>query len=116
MYRNNQYKKDKFKRKFIMKKFNIDLLLIIILFVFILTDNSFYYAQSRLNEVKKSFTIEERLKIENPSSPVISPDGDKVLFNIRKADLINNQWNAQIYLLNTKEKTYYQFTTNGASC
>lgn len=99
-----------------MKKFNIDLLLIIILFVFILTENSHNYAQSKLNAEKRSFTIEERLKIENPSSPVISPDGDKVLFNIRKADLINNQWNAQIYLLNTKEKTYYQFTTNGASC
>lgn len=99
-----------------MKKFDFDLLSILILFVFILTENSFNYAQSKLSNEKKSFTIEERLKLENASSPVISPDGDKVLFNIRKADLINNQWNTQIYLLNTKTKMYYQFTTNGASC
>ncbi len=96
-----------------MKKFLVHQVKIVILLSFILVQNSFNYAQPTLIGEKKQFTMEERLKLESPSSSIISPDGNKVLFNIRKADLVNNQWNTQIYLLDTKAKNYYQFTTNG---
>jgi dipeptidyl aminopeptidase/acylaminoacyl peptidase len=61
-------------------------------------------------------TMADQVKLESPYSPVISPNGDKVLFTIRKPDFIQNRWVTQIYLLNVPSDSYYQFTTNGKSC
>ena len=63
----------------------------------------------------KSYTMTEQLKLDAPSNPVISPNGDKVLFTIRKADLLKSKWVTQIYLLDVATKNYYQFTKDGES-
>ena len=67
-------------------------------------------------QVTKPYTMTDQLKLEAPSNPVISPNGDKVLFTIRKADLLKSKWVTQIYLLDVKTNNYYQFTKNGESC
>lgn len=65
---------------------------------------------------EKSFTIYEKLLLEIPAGPVISPDGNKVLFTIRKADLVESKWNTQIYLLDAPTGRYSQFTHSKESC
>jgi len=64
----------------------------------------------------KPFTMTDQVNLESPNNPIISPNGDKVLFTIRKPDLIKNRWVTQIYLLDVPSDNYYQFTTNGKSC
>ena len=58
----------------------------------------------------------DQLKLDAPSHPAISPKGDKVLFTIRKADLLKSKWVTQVYLLDVETKDYYQFTKDGESC
>lgn len=67
-------------------------------------------------QVTKPFTMSDQLKLDAASNPVISPKGDKVLFTIRKADLLKSKWVKQVYLLNVATKNYYQFTKDGESC
>ncbi len=64
----------------------------------------------------KSFTMKDQLNLNVARTPVISPDGSKVLFTIRSADLNLSKWITQIYMLNTGSGKYFQFTTNGESC
>ncbi len=64
----------------------------------------------------KPFTMTDQVNLESPNNPLISPNGDKVLFTIRKPDMIKNRWVTQIYLLDIPSDNYYQFTTNGKSC
>ena len=67
-------------------------------------------------QATKSYTMTDQLKLDAASNPVISPNGDKVLFTIRKADLLKSKWVKQVYLLNVATKNYYQFTKDGESC
>jgi dipeptidyl aminopeptidase/acylaminoacyl peptidase len=62
------------------------------------------------------FTIQDKLSMIIPNSVVISPNGDKVLFTIRKADFTESKWNTQVYILDVKTGVYSQFTQNGTSC
>ena len=64
----------------------------------------------------KPFTMTDQVNLESPNNALISPNGDKVLFTIRKPDIIKNMWVTQIYLLDVPSDNYYQFTTNGKSC
>jgi dipeptidyl aminopeptidase/acylaminoacyl peptidase len=67
-------------------------------------------------QVKKPYTMTDQLKLDIPSNPVISLKGDKVLFTIRKADLLISKWVTQVYILDIATKNYYQFTKDGESC
>jgi dipeptidyl aminopeptidase/acylaminoacyl peptidase len=62
------------------------------------------------------FTIQDKLSMIIPNSVVISPNGDKVLFTIRKADFTESKWNTQVFILDVKTGVYSQFTQNGTSC
>lgn len=64
----------------------------------------------------KPFTMTDQVMLESPSGPVISPDGGRVLFTIRKPDLIKNRWVTQVYILDVSTGKYHQFTSNGMSC
>ncbi|MHB1688452.1 MAG: S9 family peptidase [Ignavibacteriaceae bacterium] len=68
------------------------------------------YAQN-----KKPLTMEDQLKFDIPSLPLISPNEDKIIFTERKADLNSSKWITQIYLFNVKSKSYHQFSENGES-
>lgn len=60
--------------------------------------------------------MEDQVELNVPSNSVISPNGDKVLFTIRKADTVTSQWITQIYLLDVKSGKYTQFTGGDKSC
>ncbi|HKI78116.1 MAG TPA: S9 family peptidase [Ignavibacteriaceae bacterium] len=64
----------------------------------------------------KPYTMTDQVQLKTPSNSVISPNGDKVLFTIRKADLVNSKWITQVFLIDVNSSNYYQFTTNGKSC
>jgi len=65
---------------------------------------------------KKPFTMNCQVELNVPSNPVISPEGDKVLFTIRKADTVTSRWITQVYMLDVKSGKYYQFTEGDKSC
>ncbi len=67
-------------------------------------------------QIKKPLTADAELRMDIPSNPIISPDGNNVLFTIRKGDLNTSEWVSQVYLLNVKTKNYFQFSQNAASC
>lgn len=60
----------------------------------------------------KNFTLEEQFKLEYPQSISISPDGNFIAFNIRKADFDNSKWLNQIYLLDMRTKKIKKLTTH----
>lgn len=64
----------------------------------------------------KQYTITEHIKLLQPSSPVISPNGDKVVFTIRKPDLSASKWNTQVYLADVKNGNYTQISPSGENC
>lgn len=85
------------------------------LFLFIIACGVFVPAQNK-PLVLKPFTMTNLVKLMSPSNPVISPDGNKVLFTIRKPDIVKNRWITQIYILDVPSGNYHQFTTDGKSC
>lgn len=60
--------------------------------------------------------MRDQVELNVPSNAVISPDGDKVLFTIRKGNLTTSRWITQIYLLDIKSGKYIQFTGGKQSC
>ncbi len=82
----------------------------IIFYLFLILSANDIYAQI------KPFTIHEKLLLEIPAGPVISPAGNKILFTIRKADFDESKWNTQIYLLDAQTDRYLQFTHSKESC
>jgi dipeptidyl aminopeptidase/acylaminoacyl peptidase len=64
----------------------------------------------------QQWTMEKKIALNEPSDPVISPDGKYVAYTIRKADLEENKWNTQIYLVSTEDKTIRQMTSSAFSC
>ncbi len=65
---------------------------------------------------KIPYTMKVQVELNVPSGPVISPDGSKVLFTIKKGDLNTSEWNTQVYLFNSKNKNYVELTDSGKSC
>ena len=66
-----------------------------------------------VNFAQSPFTPKDVLTLEQPSSPVISPDAKSVLFTIRKPDFNASTWNTAVYKMNTATAEYYRFTAEG---
>lgn len=60
---------------------------------------------------KKAFTIEELYKIKNVSSPVLSPNGDKVAFVVSIPDLKKTKNTTGIYIMNSDGSGVKQMTS-----
>jgi dipeptidyl aminopeptidase/acylaminoacyl peptidase len=66
--------------------------------------------------VKRNFTIQDQINLQIPAEVTSSPNGEKILFTIRKANFETSRWNTQVYIMDSKTGSYYQFTKNGANC
>ncbi len=59
----------------------------------------------------RTYTAADHAKLLMPSSPVISPDAQRVVFTLRSADLQNSKWLTQVYLLTAADKRVHALTT-----
>lgn len=59
------------------------------------------------------FTPKDILSLEQPASPVISPDGKSVLFTIRKPDFNSSTSSTGIYRMDTETAEYHRFSAEG---
>ena len=79
--------------------------------------SAFLFCVSAYPQTNKiPYTMEAQVELNVPAGPVISPDGSKVLFTIKKANLTTSEWNTQVYLFNVKAKNYAELTDSGKSC
>ncbi|MAT38280.1 MAG: hypothetical protein CL946_01610 [Ectothiorhodospiraceae bacterium] len=61
-------------------------------------------------------TMEEKIQFETPDNAVVSPDGKYVAYTVRKPDLINSEWNTQIYRVEIQSGEIVQMTRSVESC
>jgi len=64
----------------------------------------------------RPLTLKDQIEFDIPTKAVISPKGDKILFLMRKADLKLNRWNTQVFIMDRKTGSYYQFSADGENC
>ncbi|MFZ1731451.1 MAG: S9 family peptidase [Bacteroidota bacterium] len=83
---------------------NLSALLIILLLPFI--------AAAQL----RPLTPADKAMLRTPSSPRLSPDGERVAFTIREADTTANRWRTQVYVVDAKTRKVTQVTQSDASC
>ena len=79
--------------------------------------SAFLFCVSAYPQTNKiPYTMEAQVELNVPAGPVISRDGSKVLFTIKKANLTTSEWNTQAYMFNVKTKNYAELTDSGKSC
>ncbi len=63
--------------------------------------------------MKKKIEVDSFLQFQFVSNPSFSPDGKKVAFVVQKANLKDNNYTGDIYLLDVETKTHMQLTSGG---
>jgi dipeptidyl aminopeptidase/acylaminoacyl peptidase len=64
---------------------------------------------------KESITFEDFFSMNRLGSPVVSPDGKTIAFTIKKANIDENTYITQIWLINSDGSNLKQFTTHTTS-
>ncbi|MFX0014746.1 MAG: S9 family peptidase [Promethearchaeota archaeon] len=57
-----------------------------------------------------SFKSEDFVQLKFPNSPSLSPDGNKIVFAMKKVDQKKNKYKSSIYMKNIEKKEFHQFT------
>jgi dipeptidyl aminopeptidase/acylaminoacyl peptidase len=70
---------------------------------------------SAINAQQRAFTATDLVKLEYPSTQVISPDAKHVAYTLRTPDLQKSSWVTQIYVVSVAEKTVRRMTTSASS-
>jgi dipeptidyl aminopeptidase/acylaminoacyl peptidase len=65
---------------------------------------------------QKPFTATDLVKLEYPTTQVISPDAKFVAYMLRTADLQQSQWMTQIYIVSVADKSIRRMTTRAPGC
>ena len=63
--------------------------------------------------MKKKIEVDSFLQFQFVSNPTFSPDGKKAAFVVQKANLKDNNYPGDIYLLDVETKTHLQLTSGG---
>lgn len=63
--------------------------------------------------MKKKIEVDSFLQFQFVSNPSFSPDGKKVAFVVQKANLKDNNYTGDIYLLDVETKNHIQLTSGG---
>ncbi|MGE5316254.1 MAG: S9 family peptidase [Acidobacteriota bacterium] len=64
---------------------------------------------------KRPYTARDHATLEMPSSPVISPDGSKIAYTVKRADTKSSKWITQVYVADAASHSSRQFTSSIAS-
>lgn len=65
---------------------------------------------------QRAMTPADKAMLRQPSSPRLSPDGNRVAFAIREADTTANRWRTQVHVVDTRSRALRQATRSDASC